>query len=162
MSHVATIEVDVKDLASLGAACTTLGLELIQGQQTYQCWGTGKTMERLVDYQNSSRKQLMPDGFRLDEMGHCEHAIRVKKTANLHSQPYEIGLVKRRDGRAGYMLLCDLSGAYDIKQAAGDTMQKLKQQYAVEVAVRAAKRAGLRVIKRELRVDGSIAVVTQR
>lgn len=159
MSHVASIEIEIRDLAALKAACEAIGLELCQDQKTYQCWGTGRSLSDLEGYQARSGKQLMPDGFTLSEMGKCEHAIRAKGKEKHH---YEIGLARRKDGRSGYMLLCDLSGASAIKECAGADMGKLKQGYAVEVAVRAAKRAGYRIVKREIRTDGSVAIVTAR
>lgn len=160
MSHVATIEVEIKDLQALKAACTDLGVEFVEGQRTYRCWGTGKELASLERYQQSSGKALMPDGFQLSEMGQCEHAI---KPMGLMGQ-YEIGLAARRDGRPGYQLLCDLNGsaANWIKEKLGENFEKLRQGYAVEVAVRAAKRAGFRVVKKVVRSDGSVAITTQR
>lgn len=158
MSHVATIEVEIKDIQALKAACEELGLEFMEGQKSYHCWGTGKTVERLEQYQRSSGKALMPKGWELSEMGQCEHVIRQKNAAG----SYEIGLATRRDGKAGYQLLCDLSGAHWVKQMLGENFEKLRQGYAVEVAVRAAKRAGFRVVKKTIRSDGSVAITTQR
>jgi hypothetical protein len=92
------------------------------------------------------------------DLGQCEHAIRIKDQQG----QYEIGLAARRDGRAGYQLLCDISGAYGIVEKIGKDFGKLKQGYGVEVAIRAAKRAGFRVVKKTVRTDGSIAITTQR
>lgn len=158
MSHVATIEIEIKDLQALASACAELGLEFLEGQNTYRCWGTGKELSHLEGYQKRSGKQLMPDGWTLSEMGQCEHAIKLKGS---HDQ-YEIGLATRRDGRPGYQLLCDISGAYWVREKLGEHFEKLRQGYAVEVAVRAAKRAGFRVVKKVLRSDGSVAITTQR
>jgi hypothetical protein len=158
MSHVATIEVDIKDIQALRTACEELGLEFMEGQKSYRCWGTGKSLDRLEKYQHISGKQLMPDGWTLSEMGQCDHAIRLKGD----SQHYEIGLATRRDGKAGYQLLCDISGAHWVKEKLGEKFEKLRQGYAVEVAVRAAKRAGFRVVKKVVRSDGSVAITTQR
>lgn len=157
MSHVATVELDIKDIPALKTACAELGLEFMEGQRTYRCWGTDKSLDQLVSYQRHAG-QLMPDGFKLEEMGQCEHAIRVKGD----SYSYEIGLATRRDGRAGYQLLCDISGAHGIVEKIGEDFAKLKQGYAVEVAVRAAKRAGFRIVKKTIRTDGSVAITTQR
>lgn len=157
MSHVAQIEIEIRDLDALQTACEQLGLELVRDKRTFQCWGTGKTLDRLISYQRVAG-QLMPDGFKLEEMGQCEHAIRVKGKTGA----YEIGLATRRDGRAGYQLLCDVSGAYEIVEKIGKDFGKLKQGYGVEVAIRAAKRAGFRVVKKTIRTDGSIAITTQR
>lgn len=160
MSHVATIEVEIRDLQALKSACAELGVEFVENQKTYQCWGTGKSVEQLASYERMSGKALMPMGWTLEEMGRCEHAIRAKGP---HGQ-YEIGVVQRRDGRPGYQLFCDLnsSAAEWARQACGEDFSKLRQTYAVEVAVRAAKRAGFRVVKKTIRTDGSVAIVTQR
>ena len=158
MSHVATIEVDIKDLQALKAACEELGLEFREGQKAYRCWGTNKTLSDLERYQRISGKALMPEGWTLSEMGQCEHAITLKGGM----AQYEIGLATRRDGKAGYQLLCDLSGARWVTDMLGEKFEKLRQGYAVEVAVRAAKRAGFRVVKKVVRSDGSVAITTQR
>ena len=158
MSHVATIEVDIKDIQALRTACEELGLEFMEGQKSYRCWGTGKSLDQLERYQRISGKALMPEGWTLSEMGQCEHAIRLKGD----SRYYEIGLAARRDGKAGYQLLCDISGAHWVKEKLGEKFEKLRQWYAVEVAVRAAKRAGFRVVKKVVRSDGSVAITTQR
>ena len=39
MSHISKIELEVKDLAVLGQACTRLGLSLIKGQNTFKWYG---------------------------------------------------------------------------------------------------------------------------
>lgn len=40
MSHVATIDVEVKDLDALAEAAARIGMELVRGQSTYRCWYT--------------------------------------------------------------------------------------------------------------------------
>ena len=105
MSHICDIELEIRDLDALDAACSSLGMKLVRDQKTYHCWGTGRTVDQLTRYQERTGKTLMPEGYTLDEMGKCEHAIHV-----VGKHGYEIGLVKRRDGRAGYHLFCDLSG----------------------------------------------------
>jgi hypothetical protein len=51
MSHISKIELEVKDLGTLGQACHRLGLELIKGQKTFKWFGA--------------------------EDGKCDHAIKV-------------------------------------------------------------------------------------
>ena len=72
MSHVATIDIEVTDLGTLAAAAKRLGMELVQGQKTYR-WFAGR-------------------------QGDCEHAVRIPGD----NKAYEIGVVKRTDGRLGY------------------------------------------------------------
>ena len=51
MSHISKIELEVKDLGTLGQACRRLGLELLKGQKTFRWYG--------------------------QEDGKCDHAIKV-------------------------------------------------------------------------------------
>lgn len=156
MSHVASIELELKDLDALAAACEPLGLELVREQKTYNWYGY------------SVGDTPLPVGFKKEELGTCEHAIRAKGT-NRHGlndkrQQYEIGIATRRDGKAGYTLLWDTwrGGNGLVAAVGGDKAQKLVQGYACEVAMRIAKRQGFRIVKKEIRSDGSIAITTQR
>lgn len=140
MSHIAVIDVIVKDLVALAAACESIGCELVREQRTYKWYG--RAMGRAADPQD----------------GRCDHAIRVKG----NKQAYEIGLVKKQDGSGYELRLDDFMNGYGLMDLVGKGAMKLRQGYATEVAVRAAKRAGFRVTKRELRSDGSIALTTTR
>src|SRR6266446_5904173 len=91
MSHVAEIDMEIKDLDALKAAAQDLGLEFCEGQQTYKWYG------------HSVGDFPMPAGFKEQDLGKCEHALRVKGNPGA----YEIGIVPRRDGRPGYTLLWD-------------------------------------------------------
>jgi len=157
VSHIATIDVSIMDLDSLEKACANMGLVLVRGQVKYHCWGTGRTLDQLKKYQAMSGKALMPEGYSLEEMGRCDHVVRVPG-----KHGYEIGLVARKDGRVGWNLFCDLSGAHDIVEKCGKNLEKLRQNYAVEVAKRAAKRAGYRLVKTVFNTNGSISLVTQK
>ena len=156
MSHIATIEIEIKDLDALAAACEPLGLELVRGQKKYNWYGV------------SIGDSPLPVGFTKEDLGSCEHVLRMKGTA-MNGQidkrmPYEIGLVARRDGKAGYALMWDTyrGGGGLVEKVGGEQAERLCQGYAVEVAMRIAKRQGFRVVKKEVRSDGSIAIVTQR
>lgn len=141
MSHVAVIELEIKDLAALGAAAQALGMELRMGQRTYKWWG-----HSVGDYP-------LPVGFSEHELGHCEHALRVKG----NSAAYEIGVVKRRDGKPGYTLLWDFyAGGYGLEAAVGQNASKLKQRYQVEVFKREMAKKGMRVNERM--VNGKLRV----
>ena len=163
MSHVAQVEVEIKDLAALKTAAESLGLDFMDGQTHYRCWGTGKSVDELARFARSRGERpetLMPDGFTLEEMGRCEHALRIKGSSHAS---YEIGIVSRRDGKPGYQLLWDESGAkYAWQEYVGEGMGKLKQMYGLSVAVKAAKRQGYRVVRQTTRNDGSIAIEVQR
>jgi len=138
MSHVATIDLFITDLDSLAKACERLGLELVRGQKTYRWYG-----ESVGDYRAADAVKA-PDG-------HCEHAIRVKG----NSRAYEIGLVKRSDGKAGYQLVWDhWAGGHGLCEKVmyaekgkrqKPNADKLKDWYAAEVAQKQMRRQGFRV-----------------
>ena len=119
MSHVAKLEIEVKDLDALRKAAETLGLELRQDQKTYKWWGYS-----VGDYP-------LPEGFKEKDLGKCDHALSLKDNPNA----YEVGVVKNKDGRPGYTLLWDFyGGGYGLQKAIGKDGNFLKQQYAKEVA----------------------------
>ena len=140
MSHVATISVIIKDLSSLKKACDKLGLELMIGQKKYKWWGTS-----VGDFP-------LPDGYTAEDLGKCEHAIRVKGKPGA----YEIGVVPSRKNPGSYELLWDFyAGGQGLEAAVGKDAQLLSQRYSVEVAKKAALRAGMRV-KEVQRANGTI------
>ncbi len=55
MSHISKIELEVKDLGTLKQACQRLGLNMVQGQNTFKWYG--------------------------QEEGRCDHAIQVPDAA---------------------------------------------------------------------------------
>ncbi|MER3425254.1 MAG: hypothetical protein C4293_20535 [Nitrospiraceae bacterium] len=72
---------------------------------------------------------------------------------------YEIGVVKRRDGRPGYALLWDFwKGGFGMQEKVGENADRLKQAYAVEVAKKAARCAGLRILVETRKADGSVVL----
>jgi len=138
MSHVTTIDLFITDLDALSKACERLGLELVIGQKTFKWFG-----EFVGDYKKA-------DGIDVKDYGKCEHAIRVKG----NTKAYEIGLVKRNDGKPGYRLAWDFFAGgfglcekvtYDKKAAHSPNADKLKDWYAAEVAQKQMRRQGFRV-----------------
>ena len=130
MSHVATVELHVTDLESLKGACQQLGLEFVEGQQTFKWYGT-----HVGDYP-------LPQGFTQEDMGRCQHAIRLPD----NSRAYEVGVVPRRDGKPGYLLMYDFwQGGHGLEAAIGQGAKTLKQHYAAQVAVRQVSKQGFRV-----------------
>jgi hypothetical protein len=135
MSHVTTIDLHITDLDSLAKACDRLGLELVKNQETFKSYQQGLK---------------------------CDHLIRVK---DARAGAYEMGLVKRSDGKAGYSLSWDHTMArelvakvtYDGKITYGRTgnADKLKDWYAAEVAQKQMRRQGFRVnaFQREKKVE---------
>lgn len=141
MSHVATVDIEIKDLAALKAACKRIGLEWREGKQTYKWYGY-----HVGDYP-------LPAGFTKDELGKCEHAIGVPG----NERAYEIGVVKRKDGKPGLSMLWDFyQGGYGLEALAGANCNKLRQAYAVEAAKNAAKKQGFRVLGEKTLANGSV------
>jgi len=145
MSHVADLDVEIKDLDCLEAACHELGVELVRGQTTYKWFGT-----HVGDYP-------LPEGFTVSDMGKCEHAIRIPG----NSEAYEIGITKRRDGRPGYTALFDFwAGGKGMAAKVGAKAEKITQEYATQVAMKHAKKKGFTVTR--TLVDGNVILNARR
>ena len=160
MSHVTTIATEIRDLQALRDACKALGVEWREGQREYAWYG-----KHAGDYP-------IPDGMTKEQLGHCDHAIRVPGVR------YEIGVVKTA---TGYTLAYDFYGnlhcdfyrrdngeninRHDgglLRQRFGDGLGKLVQAYGVQKTIREALRAGMHA-RQQVQADGSIRVVlTQR
>lgn len=143
MSHVATIpEADVRDLDALAEAAQRVGCELVRGQTTYRWYG-----HSVGDYP-------LPAGFAAEDLGTCEHALRVKGNTGA----YEVGIVQRHDGRPGYVMLWDFyAGGHGLQAAIGPDGCKLRQAYATVVAKRQAQRAGF-LVTEQARADGAVVL----
>ena len=149
MSHVATVDVHITDLAALKAACEVLGLEFREGKQTFRWYG------RVVG------DAPLPMGFTAAEMGQCEHAVGLYGQTD-NPQAYEVGVVRRRDGKPGYTLMYDnWNGGFGLEEKIGRAAGKLKQQYAAQVAANQARKQGYRV-SQSLQSDGSLRLVCMR
>jgi hypothetical protein len=145
MSHIAEIDLHIKDMSALRAACKDLGLVLNEGQKTYKWYGQsyGK----------------VPDGFTKDDLGKCDHAISIENP--LDKKAYEVGVVRRRDGKPGFTLMWDFwNGGYGLEAKIGKDAQKLKQRYATHVAIRAARKQGLHV--QETMKNGKVQLICSR
>ena len=120
MSHVSHIELKIFDLSAIKRACQRLGFQFVEGQKTYEWYGT------LVE----PEKYPLPEGLMESDLGHCDHAIRIPDAR------YEIGVLKRN---GNYMLLCDFWDT-KLKRAIGENGGLLKQAYGVEVIKEAVKK----------------------
>lgn len=127
MSHVTKIDLEIKDLDALEEACEALGLELERDKKNYAWWGTS-----VGDYP-------IPEGMRAEDLGKCDHAIKVKGTNphNGSSGPWEIGVVKSGDS---HRLVFDFYGSAgrQITDKAGIGLNRLRHEYAVATAKKAA------------------------
>jgi len=131
MSHIAKIELEVKDLQALKTACNEAGYEFVENQTTYKWYG------RWVG------DAPLPDGVDIDQLGTCDHAIKVPGAR------YEIGVLKVGDR---YELLCDewRSGGLAGKS------RKLLQPYALAATKNAIKKNRYRVYRESKLDNGAV------
>lgn len=124
MSHVTTISALMTDLSSLRAAAVSCGLEFVEGQKTFKWYGS-----HVGDFP-------IPAGFTVEDMGKCDHVIRVPGNTGA----YEIGVCRRRDGKPGYTLMFDFWGSCGaaLEKLAGKRCADLVQQYGVQVIKKTA------------------------
>lgn len=148
MSHIVSIDVKIRDLDALRVVAERLGLEFMEGQKTYKWFG------------RSLGDATLPEGVRKEDLGKCDHALRVRGNA----EAYEAGLVRMADG--SFRLMYDYwNGGYGLmeKIAHSDQMEKagkLMQAYSTEVSRRELVRAGYRV--RETTRDGRVVLSASR
>lgn len=142
MSHTVEIkDLLIRDLAALGRAAVRLGLELVMDQTSYRWFGTV-----VGDHP-------LPTGFSNQDMGKCEHAIRIPD----NPEAYEIGIVTRRDGLPGYALHWDFwNGGYGLTDRIGQDGELLRQAYALEVTLGHLTAMNHCVLNQTQLEDGSI------
>ena len=130
MSHVTEIKVEILDLESLAKAAERCGCELITNKKTYHWYGYS-----VGDYP-------LPKGFKAEDLGHCDHAIRVQ--GGKEGYTYEIGVCKRRDGKEGYTLLIDFfAGGHGlIEKIGGNDAAALTDWYSAEAAASLLEQEG--------------------
>jgi hypothetical protein len=147
MSHITSININITDLSALKAAITEFGAEWREGQQTYTWFGRS-----VGDYP-------LPEGFTKEDLGKCEHAIR------LPGCEYEIGIVRKKDG-TGFTLLYDywspreyhqerVNGEHPVTvvdgvMMGGEGLGRLKQIYGVNKATYAARAKGYMVQRKKV------------
>ena len=97
MSHVVNISTLLYSLEAIRLACKELGFSWRENQSTFKFWGS-----HVGNYP-------LPTGFKVSDMGKCEHAIGIPGTT------WEVGVVRRRkaDGSPdeGWTLLFDFFGS---------------------------------------------------
>ena len=122
MSHVTLVEgIRIRDLDALEFAAKRIGMELVRDQKEFRWFG-----EHVGDFP-------LPAGFTKDDMGQCEHALRVSG----NPKAYEVGVVKARDAEGGYMLMWDFwAGDQGLRDVVGDGCQELVDNYVSVAAKR--------------------------
>lgn len=138
MSHVCKVELQIKDLAALEAACRAVGLELVRGQKTYRWYSD------LNPGANRAYRRSETDG-------HCDHAIRIP---GADGEEHEIGVARTASG--AYELRWDPMGRI-VEMVGGSDARKLRQEYSSAVATKWYKQHGYRV-SRSVKADGRIVL----
>ena len=136
MSHVSKIELEIQSLEDLKLACKRLSFTFMENQNTYQWYG------------RSVGDNPLPERFSVDDLGKCDHAIKVPECL------YEIGVVKRK---SKYILLWDSWHKGGLEQKIGKDAGILKQAYTVTRVIREAKLKSYQV--KEIKQDQSIRLV---
>ena len=133
MSHVAAVELEIDDLASLREAAKALGLEFVTDQKSFKWFG-----RFMNDYNGANAAHL--SGIDPKEYGKCLHAIRIPG----NDRAYEIGVIKSPTGK-GYTLVWDFwMRGYGLQDVIGKDGGLLKQSYAVMRAKKEMLRKGYR------------------
>ncbi len=136
MSHISKIELEIQSLEDLKSACKRLGFTFIENQNTYQWYG------RWVG------DSTLPEGINIDDLGKCDHAIKVPECA------YEIGVVKRG---SKYILLWDSWHTGGLEKRIGKDAGILRQAYTIERIIRDARLKRYQV--KEIKQDQSVRLV---
>lgn len=136
MSHVTTGELCITDLDCAEIAAKRLGGRLVRGKKTFEWYG-----EWLDDWQNDERAAATR-GVDPETFGQCDHAIVL---GDADEGDYEIGLVKRADGK-GYEAVYDLWGPGERLEAQfGKGLSGLKTEIGVVTAMRTYGQLGYQV-----------------
>ena len=122
MSHVTTIDIEIKDLEVVREICKDLGLEFKENQKTYKWYGT-----HVGDWP-------LPEGISKSQLGRCDHALAVKGAGH---RTYEVGLVKQGDK---WVPLWDFwQGGFGLEACVGQGGKKFITAYSKAVGVKTAK-----------------------
>lgn len=125
MSHIVTLDLIINDLDALAKASEKLGCELVRNVKSYKWFG-----KYMGDYP-------LPKDMEKENLGKCDHVIRVKNPANQNA--YEIGVVKNKNG-SGYILAYDFwQGGYGLEEKVGTNCASLKQRYTAEAVLNKIK-----------------------
>jgi hypothetical protein len=138
MSHVVTIELEIKDLEAAAQAAKDLGAELVRDQKTFRWYGRW-----MNDYSgdNAAYKQ----GVKPKDYGKCDHIIRHPKCS------YDIGLVKQPNG--SYRVVADEWHTGGLVPVFGQGVEKLRQRYGVAITAKTMRKQGYLVTEKQVGRD---------
>ena len=130
MSHIAKIEIEIRDLEALKEACKRLGFNFKTNQKYYAWYGI------------KVGNDLLPEGLTENDLGKCTHAIQIP------SASFEIGVVEKDNS---YQLMWDSWIHGGLQKAIGKDAGILKQAYAVESVKREARKKGYRLTEKKMK-----------
>jgi hypothetical protein len=118
-----------------------MGCTFVNNQKTYRWFG---------QYVGDTK---LPDGMTQDQLGKCEHAIKVPGVN------YEIGVVRQRDNSftLAYDFWGDGRGGHDGQKLLakfGDKLCRLQQAYNKQVVTKQARAKGYSVIEKTMSNGG--------
>lgn len=154
MSHVAAIDLFVDDLDALDRACADLGLRLVRNQTQFTWFGRW-----MNDYNDPERAAALK-GYDPKTFGRCEHVIQRADHTPGH---YEIGLVRRPDGKPGWSVVYDdySTGRYFTTKFGGKDLPELKSHYGAAVTEKHLASHGY-ATRRQYNKDGQLQVVATK
>lgn len=123
MSHVVSVNLEIKDLTSLAKACERLGLELKLNQKSFKWYG-----RFMNDY--SGADAAYRNGVSAADYGKCTHAIGIKGSL----AAYEIGVLPGEKAGTFKLVWDNWQGGYGLVEKIGKDGGLLKQSYGVETA----------------------------
>lgn len=144
MSHVVNIQLEIKDLDALEAACKALGLTYDRTATKWRWYG-----KWMNDY--SGKDAAYKHGIEPSRYGKADAGVITVPGAH-----YDIGVYKTQNG---YALIYDnwQSGG-GIEKALGAGTPDLNKQYGAQVALKRLKKMGWRATAKETRVNGRLDV----
>lgn len=130
MSHVVKEKMVIKDLDTAEKVAQTIGMELVRNVKNYKWFGRW-----VGDYP-------LPEGFKKEDLGKCEHVLRVKNASNY---TYEIGLCKNPDGE-GFVMMYDFwAGGHGLEAVAGPGCRNFKSAYSEAITSKFLRKKGYAV-----------------
>ncbi len=158
MSHVATVDIKIKDLTALRQACEAAGGKFHEGKKTYNWYGrwvgdTAFTREMFETVEEYERVLNMTAGQQREHMtgllGRCHHAM------SFPGANYEVGVVVQSNGEFRLMFDYYYDGGLS-RVLGGDKLPKLMQHYAVQKTHIEAEAQGFIVEDERTLQDGSV------
>jgi hypothetical protein len=109
MSHISKIELEVRDLAIIGQACSRLGLQLQKDQKTFKWYGQDATCDHAIRIPGASYEigVIQKDGRYELQCDFYDSGIEkaIGRQGGLLKQAYAVEKAKLEARRKGYTVL---------------------------------------------------------